>query len=109
VALLLDPGLCALPWEALPLLKERCSSIGRCFSAALLSALLNPGQGSTPQAQAAAAAAGGGAGGADAGAAVVVPTVELEKLSYIVDPCHEQSSTTTAPGGCCPAGLRAAL
>jgi hypothetical protein len=83
--LLVDPQLCPLPWEALGLLTGASSGIGRCFSAALLQQVLLGGCST------------------EGGAAPVVaqstpPEVDLGKVTYVVDPLHEQSSTGAGAG-----------
>jgi hypothetical protein len=102
--LLLDPALCELPWEALPVVRASCSSIARCLSLAQLQQLLAPPQvllGSSQQQQqqqqqqqgpdvAAAAAAA-----AEAGQPVVW---EVSRSSYLVDPLHHMSAATERPG-----------
>lgn len=84
--LLVDPQLCPLPWEALGMLKGATSGVGRCFSAALLQQVLLGGSSSE-------------GGTAPAVAQSPTPEIDLGKVTYVVDPLHEQSSTGAAAGG----------
>ena len=96
--LLLDPELCALPWEALPVLRSGSSSMGRCFSAALLQHLL--GGGAAVRSSEAAAATATAAVVVAVAQSPIVPTVDLARLSYIGDPLHEQSEAVSCGRPC---------
>jgi hypothetical protein len=105
--LLIDPELSPLPWEALPAVRGSCGSVGRCFSAALARHLLAPPGGAAAAAAApAAGSAKGAATVASAAAAAAAPAegaavaagvaaqpavVNAVRLTYIVDPLHEES------------------
>jgi hypothetical protein len=120
VLLLLDGGLADLPWEALPALRATCASVARCFSAALTRHLLFPPAAAacgaagplpaapaSPATQRPASTAGASKGASGAGlavpkeshqAAAPVPVVDLARLTYIVDPLHEESDAAQPPG-----------
>lgn len=95
--LLLDPALCELPWEALPVVKASCGSIARCLSLAQLQQLLVPPQallGSSQQQQ-----QQGSDAAAAAAAEVGQPVVwDVSKSSYLVDPMHHMSAVSERPG-----------
>lgn len=91
--LLVDPALCELPLEALPIVRHSCGSIARCLSLAQLQQLLVPPQtllGLQQQQQLAVV---------DAGAEATQPVGwDVGKLSYLLDPLHHMSSMTERPG-----------
>lgn len=92
--LLMDPALCELPWEALPVVRRSCGSVARCLSLAQLQQLLVPPQtllGLQQQQQQQAVV--------DAGAEAMQPVGwDVGKIGYLVDPLHHMSSTTERPG-----------
>jgi len=106
VVLLLDPQLCGLPWEALPELLPACSSVTRCFSAAMLQTLAllpvsGPAEVSPPASALAAADVGAGA----ASGASLLPCFDVSHMAYVADPHFELSDTSTSPGGGVPQSL----
>lgn len=83
--LLLDPGLCDLPWEALSVVRGNCSSVARCLGLAQLQELVCPPQ--TP-----------GVGVSDDAAASVPAVLDGRQLSYLVDPLCHMSGSMEQPG-----------
>lgn len=93
IQLLLDLQLCELPWEALPTLRQSCGSIARCVSLAQLQHLQQQPHASGQQLPVAQPAAGNGSRSGGSPAAVL----ELNRLSYLVDPLHLMSSVAEGP------------
>jgi len=94
VQLLLDPLLCPLPWEALPVFSNStCNSIARCMSLSQLVQLLSTSPGNTPGNS----TSPGTASAAPTSAAQVL---DLNKMTYLADPLYELSEATavTPPG-----------
>lgn len=90
--LLLDPELCHLPWEALPVLRHSCGSIARCFSLAQLQQVMQP-----PQATVQAGQQSRGLADPSASAAPAA-VLDLNRLGYLVDPLHHMSSSAEHHG-----------
>lgn len=91
IQLLLDLQLCELPWEALPALRQSCGSIARCVSLAQLQHLQQPPNASGQQPPVAQPAAANSSAGSPAA------VLELNRLSFLVDPLHLMSSVAEGP------------